>query len=395
MPRLLDGLLVLDFTRVLAGPFCTMILADLGARVVKVEPPGGDEARHYGPMVSERSTYFASVNRGKESICLNLKDPRAQALALRLAERADVLVENFRPGTLERLGVGYERVVACNPRIVYASVSGFGQTGPYRDRGAYDVIIQAMGGLMGITGPETGEPTRVGTSVGDIIPALYTTVAILAALRQRDTTGQGVRLDIGMMDAVVAITENAMARYWASRTSPRPIGNRHPAITPFSTYPSADGYVVVAAGNNTLWQRLCQTIGRPDLADDRRFATNDLRTVHVDDLTRELSATLSTRTTDEWIEVLLAVGVPCGRVNMMADLATDPHLHARNMIVELEQPGLGPFLTPGTPIKAPGFDDILTRPSPEFAQHTSSVLREVLGLDEADIAGLRAARVVE
>jgi CoA:oxalate CoA-transferase len=326
MAKLLDGLTVLDFTRVLAGPFCTMILSDLGARVIKVEPPGGDEARHIGPMVNESSVYFASINRGKEGIALNLKHRAGLELARRLVRTADVLTENFRPGTLERIGLGYQHVSNINPGIIYASLSGFGQTGPYSERGAYDIIIQAMSGMMSITGQPGRPPTRVGASIGDTIPALYTAIAILAGLHQRSANGRGVRIDIGMMDAAFAVVENALARYWATDEDPAPIGNRHPAITPFSAFTTADGTIVIGAGNDALWRKLCVTIGRPDLADDDSLGNNEMRNANIERLSAELNKTLSSRSTEHWLKLLLEAKVPCGRVNSMSDLAGDPHL---------------------------------------------------------------------
>ena len=395
MSRLLDGLTILDFTRVLAGPFCTMILGDLGARVIKVEPPGGDEARHIGPMVNKRSVYFASINRGKEGIAINLKQPDGLEVARRLARTSDVLTENFRPGTLERIGLGYQDVSEFNPGIIYASLSGFGQTGPYRERGAYDIIIQAMSGLMSITGQPGGPPTRVGASVGDTIPALYTAIAILAGLQQRSTTGRGVRLDIGMMDAAFAVVENALARYWASGEDPGPIGNRHPAITPFSAFKTADGTIVIGAGNDALWRQLCVTIGRPDLAEDRSLASNELRNANIERLSAELNKTLSTQSTEHWLKLLLDAKVPCGSVNSMSDLAGDPHLASRNMLAHVDQPGIGRMLAPGSPIKADEFDDSVGKPAPAYGQHTRDVLESLLGMDDQEIDDLYAAGAVE
>lgn len=385
MAGFLDGALVLDFTRVLAGPFCTMTLADLGARVIKVESPEGDEARGMGPFVDGHSLYFASINRGKESVALNLKHPRAVELALGLAARADVLVENYRPGTLERLGLGYDAVHERNAGIVYVSLSGFGQVGPYRDRGAYDVIIQAMGGLMGITGPAGGGPTRVGASLGDIVPALYATVAVLAALQRRERTGEGCHVDLAMMDAVVAVVENAMARYWVSGEDPGPIGNRHPAIAPFSTFATADGQIVIACGNDALWRRLCAALGAPALAEDARFTTNALRADRAEDLAVAMEGVLRAHGTDHWLEILLEAGIPCAKVNRMSDLLNDPHLRARDMIVEMDQPHVGRLPVPGAPIKATGVEIDLGDPSPALGAHTRPVLRELLDVDAAEL----------
>ncbi len=395
MAKLLDGLTVLDFTRVLAGPFCTMILGDLGARVIKVEPPGGDEARHIGPMVNESSVYFASINRGKEGIALNLKHRAGLELARRLVRTADVLTENFRPGTLERIGLGYQHVSNINPGIIYASLSGFGQTGPYSERGAYDIIIQAMSGMMSITGQPGGPPTRVGASIGDTIPALYTAIAILAGLHQRSATGRGVRIDIGMMDAAFAVVENALARYWATDEDPAPIGNRHPAITPFSAFTTADGTIVIGAGNDALWRKLCVTIGRPDLADDDSLGNNEMRNANIERLSAELNKTLSSRSTEHWLNLLLEAKVPCGRVNSMSDLAGDPHLAYRNMLARIDQAGIGRMLVPGSPIKSEEFDDSVGNPAPDYGQHTRQVLESLLGMKDWEIDDLYSAGAVE
>jgi len=392
-PFLADTL-VLDFTRVLAGPFCTMTLADLGARVIKVESLEGDEARGMGPFANGHSLYFASINRGKESVTLNLKHPDGVDIARRLASRADVVVENYRPGTLERLGLGYEAVKERNGGVVYLSLSGFGQVGPYRDRGAYDVIIQAMSGLMGITGPAGGSPTRVGASLGDLVPALYATVAVLAALRHRERAGEGCHLDIAMMDAAVAVVENALARYWVSGEDPGPIGNRHPAIAPFSTFGTADGQIVIACGNDALWRRLCVAIDRPQLAEDLRFVTNADRSAHAEDLACVLEQTLTEHETGHWMEILLAAGIPCAQVNRMSDLMADPHLHARDMIVEMDHPDIGRFPVPGSPIKVSGHRSKLGRPAPGLGAQTRSVLVEVLKLSPADLLRLERAGAI-
>ena len=299
MAKFLQNVLVVDFTRVLAGPFCTMTLADLGARVLKIEPPGGDEARGMGPFKNGHSLYFASINRGKEGVVLDLKTDAGREAARALAEKADVLVENYRPGTMERLGLGYESLAELNPRLIYASLSGFGQTGPYRDRGAYDVIVQAMSGMMGITGQLQGPPTRVGASIGDMIPALYTVAGIMGALFERSQTGQGCQLDVSMMDSVFALTENALARYWLTEQNPAPLGNRHPAIAPFSTFATGDGTIVIACGNDSLWRQLCDCLEIPEGRDDSRFATNELRTENAEELAEFLEACLASRATGD------------------------------------------------------------------------------------------------
>ncbi len=379
MAKFLQNVLVVDFTRVLAGPFCTMTLADLGARVLKIEPPGGDEARGMGPFKNGHSLYFASINRGKEGVVLDLKTDAGREAARALAEKADVLVENYRPGTMERLGLGYESLAELNPRLIYASLSGFGQTGPYRDRGAYDVIVQAMSGMMGITGQLQGPPTRVGASIGDMIPALYTVAGIMGALFERSQTGQGCQLDVSMMDSVFALTENALARYWLTEQNPAPLGNRHPAIAPFSTFATGDGTIVIACGNDSLWRQLCDCLEIPEGRDDSRFATNELRTENAEELAEFLEACLASRATEDWLERLLEAGIPAAKINRMSDLADDPHLRSRNMVQEIEQEGIGRMLTPGSPIKSNRSDDDIRAAAPALGADTRRVLEELAG----------------
>ena len=379
MAKFLQDVLVVDFTRVLAGPFCTMTLADLGARVLKIEPPGGDEARGMGPFKNGHSLYFASINRGKEGVVLDLKTDAGREAARALAEKADVLVENYRPGTMERLGLGYESLAELNPRLIYASLSGFGQTGPYRDRGAYDVIVQAMSGMMGITGQLQGPPTRVGASIGDMIPALYTVAGIMGALFERSQTGQGCQLDVSMMDSVFALTENALARYWLTEQNPAPLGNRHPAIAPFSTFATGDGTIVIACGNDSLWRQLCDCLEIPEGRDDSRFATNELRTENAEELAEFLETCLASRATEDWLERLLEAGIPAAKVNRMSDLADDPHLRSRNMVQEIEQEGIGRMLTPGSPIKSDRSDDDIRAAAPALGADTRRVLEELAG----------------
>jgi CoA:oxalate CoA-transferase len=362
----LAGITVVDLTRVLAGPYCTMVLSDLGARVIKVEAPGrGDDARHFGPFINGRSAYFMSLNRGKESIALDLKDDGDRALFEALLAPADVLVENFRPGAMEKLGYGWEALHARYPRLVYAAASGFGHSGPYARRPAYDMVVQGMGGIMSVTGQPGGPPTRVGTSIGDITAGLFTAVGVNAALFHRARTGQGMKIDVAMLDCQVAVLENAIARYCATGEVPGPLGARHPSITPFEAYATTDGHVIVAAGNDALFHRLCQAIGRPELADNPLFASNDLRCEHVEALKSELESTLTTRTTADWLAVLEAAGVPCGPINNVAQVLEDPQIAARNMVVAVDDPAAGPLKVAGNPIKMSAFPDPKARgPAP-------------------------------
>ncbi len=348
----LAGVTVLDLTRVLAGPYCTMMLADLGARVIKVERPGsGDDARAIGPFIGGESAYFVSLNRGKQSIALDLKDEGDRRIFEALVERADVLIENYRPGAMDRLGYGWEKLHAKHPRLIYAAVSGFGHTGPYRERPAYDLVVQAMGGIMSLTGQPGSDPVRVGTSMGDITAGLFACAGINAALFERAQTGEGRKIDVGMMDCQVAILENAIARYQATGDVPGPIGSRHPSITPFDSFETHDGYVVIAAGNDSLFSKLCRVLERNELVSDARFASNDLRTGNEAALKSELERTTKTRNTETWLDLLEHAGVPCGPIQDVGEVLAHPQTAARNMIVPLDQPGLEDFKVAGNPIK--------------------------------------------
>ena len=391
----LKGIRVLDLTRILAGPYATMILRDLGAEVIKIEQPGvGDEARDFGPFKNDFSLYFMSVNRGKKSVTLNLKAPRGKELFLELVKGSDILVENFRPGTMEKLGLGYESLKAHHPSLLYAACSGFGQTGPYAMRGAYDMIIQGMGGIISITGEPDRPPVRVGTSIGDITSALFTAIGILSALRHRDQTGEGQLIDVGMLDCQVAILENAMVRYFSTGDIPRPLGRRHPAITPFEVFESADGYVVIAIGNNELWRKFCEHVNHPELIDDERFHTNALRTENHESLFPILVEIMCRRTTNEWIEALEGIGVPCGPVNTVDKVANDPQVLAREMIAEVEHEVTGTVQIPGIPIKLSETPGQIDAPAPNLGEHTSEVLTSLLGLEAAEVNQLKQDEVV-
>jgi len=377
----LEGVFVVDLTRVLAGPYCTLVLADLGARVVKVEAPGrGDDARAIGPFVGGASAYFLSLNRGKESIALDLRDAADRALFESLLARADVLVENFRPGVLERLGLGWEALHARFPRLVLARVSGFGQTGPYAARPAYDIVVQGMGGVMSLTGAPGGPPARVGTSTGDITAGLFTAIGVLAALVERAHTGLGREVDVAMLDCQVATLENAIARYQATGEVPGPLGTRHPSIAPFQAFATRDGHVVVAAGNDALFAKLCAAIGRPALAGDARFASNEERTRHVDALAEALGDAFAEATSAEWLARLEAAGVPCGPLNDVAAVLADPQVRARNMVISVEDPAAGRVALAGNPVKLGGVADPPTRPpAPRLDEHRAAILRELEG----------------
>lgn len=362
-----------------------MLLADLGARVIKVEPPGGDDARHFGPFVNGESAYFASLNRGKESLVLDLKTDDGRALFEKLLARADILVENFRPGAMDRLGFGWDRLHSRYPRLIYVAASGFGHSGPYRDRPAYDLVVQAMGGIMSLTGHPGGAPTRVGTSIGDIAAGLFAAVGIGAALHHRTRTGEGMMVDLAMFDCQAAILENALARYFATGEVPMPLGARHPSITPFDAFATADGHLVLAAGNDALFQRLCETIGRPDLATNQRFATNPDRTRRAEELKRELEGELRKKPTTEWRKLMDAAGIPNGPINDVAAVVTDPQIAARNMIVAAGGASGADLKMAGNPIKMSAFADPGRRgPVPPLDGHRRRILEE-LDIPENDL----------
>ena len=377
----LNGVIVIDLTRVLAGPFCTMVLADLGARVIKVEMPNtGDDSRQYGPFVNGKSAYYMSLNRGKESVALNLKNDDDRGIFDALVAEADVLIENYRPGTMAKLGYDWDTLHARHPRLIYAAASGFGQTGPYAQRPAYDVIVQAMGGVMSMTGHPGMPPARVGTSVGDITAGLFSSIGINAALYHRATTGEGMYLDISMLDCQVAICENAIARYQATGKVPGPAGARNPSITPFESYATKDDFIVIAAGNDALFAKLAETIDRPDLAEDPRFDSNTTRTTNAAVLKDEMEAALAARSRDEWFRIFDEAGIPCGPINNIKNVVEDPQVNERNMIVAAKDAVAGTVRMPGNPIKMSNFEDRSERsPSPELDEHRASLLSE-LGL---------------
>lgn len=377
----LAGIRVLDLTRVLAGPYCTMILADLGAEVIKIErPDGGDDARQFGPFLpSGESAYFASINRGKKSITLNLKAPADKETFLRLVDRADVLVENYRPGTMDNLGLSSESLRQRNPRLIYASATGFGRSGPDSQRAAYDVIVQARSGLMSLTGHDAAAPARVGTSISDILTGMFTAIGVVASLRQRDRGQIGADVDLSMLECTVATLENAVVRFAVSGQSPGPIGTRHPSIAPFQAYRAADGALVIAAGNDLLWRKLCEAVEAPELLSDPKLATNRDRSAHVDYLEPLLNARLATATVAEWLTRLDLAGVPAAPICNLAQVANDPQLAAREMWHTLLDDNGGSLLTAGTPLMFNGARPELSRHWPRLGEHNDWVRREWLG----------------
>ncbi len=377
----LSGIVVIDMTRVLAGPYAALLLAEMGARVIKVEPPRhGDDSRAVGPFLKTpsgktKSGYFMSINRGKESIALDLKADADRAIFEQLLARADVVLENYRGGTMEKLGYGWETLKERHPRLVYAAVSGFGHTGPYAARPAYDMVVQAMGGIMSLTGHPGSPPTRVGTSIGDLTAALYAALGIVTALYDRKTTGKGMKVDISMLDCQVAFLENAIARYVATGVVPGPLGSRHPSIAPFAVFATKDSHIVIAAGTNNLFARVAEVLGRPQLASDPRFLTNHDRVENALALQAEFEAALAAKTSGEWLALLEAAGVPNAPLNTVADVMVDPQVKARNMIVTAEDPELGPIRMQGNPLKFSSFDDPETRlPAPDLDGDRETIL---------------------
>jgi crotonobetainyl-CoA:carnitine CoA-transferase CaiB-like acyl-CoA transferase len=387
---------VLDLTRVLSGPYCTMLLADMGARVIKIEQPGrGDDTRAWGPpFVEGESAYFLSLNRNKESVTLDFKRPEGRALLERLIGRADVLVENFRPGTLARLGLDHASLARAHPRLVYASISGFGQTGPRAAEAGYDAVMQAEGGLMSITGPADGGPHRLGVAVADFISGLFATQGVLAALLARAATGRGQHVDVGMLDAVTALLTYQAGSWFATAEVPRRLGNRHPSIAPYDTFAAADGALVLAVGNDAQFRAFCAVIGEPALGSDRRYATNADRVQHYATLQPLIAERLARYPRAHWLARLTDAGVPAGSVRSVAEALGDPQLEARDMVVEVTHPTAGVIRQLGVPVKLSDTPGSVRSAPPLLGQHTETVLREDLELSPERVASLRDRGVI-
>ena len=386
----LSGITVLDVTHMLAGPYCTWILGALGAEVIKVEMPGrGDFTRRIAPFSHGESLYFLSVNRNKRSIALDLKSPEGKEVFRRLAAKADILVENNRAGVMTRLGLDYTALSEINSRLIFASISGFGQTGPYRDRPAFDAVVQAMSGMMSITGEPDRSPSRVGASIGDMGASLFGAVGILAALQERSRTGRGAMVDVSMLDSQVALLENAMARYLNTGEVAQRIGSRHPLVTPFQAFATADAPLVICCDTEAQWQALCRTIGRPDFITDERFVDGNARTRNHAVLEPLLLATFATRIRSEWLELLEKADVPCGPVNSIADIAADPQIAARQMVVQV---GADKFAA--LPIRSESSAAPRETPAPALGQHTDAIL-SALAYGPEDITRLRAKKIVD
>ncbi|GIV97512.1 MAG: CoA transferase [Herpetosiphonaceae bacterium] len=396
-PAALSDLLVLDLTRVLAGPTCTMLLGDFGARIIKVEQPGrGDETRQWGPPFtpSGQSAYFLCANRNKQSITLNLKTEAGRTILRDLARRADVLVENFKAGTMEALDLGYQALRTLNPRLIYCAITGYGQTGPYRDRPGYDTVIQAQGGLMSITGPADGQPYKVGVAIADLLAGLHATAAILAALHYRERSGEGQYIDIALFDAMLGSLANVASAHLISGHPPQRYGNAHATIVPYQPFATADGWLMLAVGNDGQFTALCQALERPEWSNDERFATNPARVANRAVLVPLLEAELRSKPTVVWMEILLSLGVPCGPVNDIPTALADPQAQAREMVQTLRHSADGPLRIVGPVAKLSATPAQITSAPPQLGEHTEEVLRELLGYNETSIAALRAEGAV-
>jgi crotonobetainyl-CoA:carnitine CoA-transferase CaiB-like acyl-CoA transferase len=394
MTLALDGMRVLEITQVMSGPFCGLLLADLGADVIKVEKPDGDDSRRMAPpTINGESAAFMTINRNKRGLGLNLKSEEGREIFKRLAARADVLIENFRPGTMAVLGLGYEDLSALNPALIYCSISGFGQTGPYSERGGFDLVAQAMSGLMSITGHPDQPPVKVGVPIADLNAGLYACYAVLAAYIHRLKTGQGQRIDTSLLEAGLAYTFWESAIFFATGENPPPMGSAHRLLAPYQALRASDGYLTVGAGNQRNWEQLCRVIGREDLSSDSRFATNGDRTRHQRELAETLEAVFATRSVAEWLAALERAGVPAGPVYNIEQVYRDPQVQAREMVVSVEHPKAGPTKNIGMPVKLSATPGQIRRPAPTLGEHTDEILRE-LGISHQSIQTLRERKAV-
>ncbi|MFQ5614926.1 MAG: CaiB/BaiF CoA transferase family protein [Anaerolineales bacterium] len=391
----LNDIRILDLSRVLAGPYCTMLLGDYGAEIIKIEAPGtGDGTRQWGPpWAGGESAYFLGVNRNKHSLTLNLKHPKGNEILRRLAAQSDVLIENFKVGTTKKMGIDYDTLKTANPGLIYCSISGYGQNGPYRDRPGYDFVIQAQGGIMSITGPEdnpdsSGTPYKVGVAIVDITAGLFAASAILAALHHRERTGEGQYIDVALLDAQVAWLANVAQNYLVSGTQPGRYGNGHPNIVPYQVFPTADGHIALGVGNDQQYQRLCEIAGCPELWEDKRYQTNPGRVAYRHELVPALERVFRACTTDGWMDVLIAAKIPAGPINTIPDVLSDPQIAAREMVQTVEHPTAGALKLVGPVARLSATPAEIRQPPPLLGQHTAKVLHETLGYSEEQIARL-------
>jgi crotonobetainyl-CoA:carnitine CoA-transferase CaiB-like acyl-CoA transferase len=394
----LAGLRVLDLTRVLAGPTCTQMLGDLGAEVIKIErPEAGDDTRGFAPPFwpeTKESAYFLGVNRNKKSVTLDIAKPEAQAILHRLLATTDILVENFKVGALAKYGLGWEQLREKYPRLIYCSITGFGQTGPYAPRPGYDALIQAMGGVMSLTGEPNGSPQKVGIPVADLFAGLYGCIGILAALNHRTATGQGQQIDIGMLDTHVAWLANQGMNYLATGENPPRLGNQHPNISPYQEFPTKDGYIILAVGNDPTFERFCKAFGQEHLLADERFATNPKRVANRDLVTQTLTPVMKTRTTAEWVAALEAEKIGCGPINTLAEVFGDPHVQARQMTLEMRHGSGATVKVVANPVKLSATPPTYRSAPPVLGEHTDEVLSGLLGMTAEEIAALRAKAIL-
>jgi len=395
MPGPLDGIRVLSFARMLSGPYAAMLLSDLGAEVIKIEArEKGDLARASKPHIGNISSYFLSINRGKKSITLDLRKNRAKEIVFRLVKEVDILLENFRPGVMDRLGLSYEAIREHNPKIVYASISGFGQKGPYAQRPAFDMIAQGMGGVLSITGEPESQPVRVGYSIGDIGASLYSCTAILAALHERDQSEKGQWVDVSMLDSQVALCENACARYFATGEIPGPFGSRHPLFTPFQAFPTKDGHIVLITQRGEDWKRFCNAAEKDEWVTDDKFKSLEARLENYDEFVEQMNKLMRSRSTKEWLEILDSNDVMCGPVNNIEQVINDPHVNEREMIVDVGHPTEGKLKVVGTPMKFSRTTCQIEKASPDLGEHTEKILSSMLGYSDDEINKLREDEVV-
>ena len=395
-PLPLDGIRVLDFTQILAGPFCTMLLGDMGADVIKIEKPnGGDDTRRYGPpFINGESAAFMGLNRNKRSIVLDLKSPEGIAIARHMLEEADVMIQNFRPGAMNRIGLGYEDVKKENPCIIYCTVSGFGTTGPYKNKAGFDLVAQGMSGLMSITGFSDSPPAKVGVPIADLNAGMFSANAILSAYIYRLKTGKGQHVDASLLDSGIAYTLYESASYFATGEVARPVGSAHRMIAPYQAFATSDGYINIGAANQSNWERMCRAIGREDLLEHPRFSSNAERMIHIEELTPIMEETFITQTKDYWAELLEKAGVPCGPIYDMAQVYSDPHVQARDMAVELEHPIAGKIRNIGVPVKLSETPGSIRMPAPALGQHTDEVLSQ-FGYSHDEVAQFRESGAVK
>lgn len=397
----LENLTVLDLTRVLAGPFCTMMLADMGANVIKIEvPKGGDDTRSYPPFRAKNlngereSVYFANINRNKKGITLNLKAPEGKEIFKELVKKADIVVENYRPGVMDKLGLGYDVLKEINPRIIYAAVSGFGCYGPYHLRPGYDILAQAMGGMMSITGSKGGEPTRAGSALGDILGGLHVTIGILAAVNARTITGKGQRVDVSLMDSMIAATENTALKYIETGNIPAPMGNRYAAVSPYDSFTCKGGKVIIAAGNQKLYEKLCnEVLERPDMITDPRFVDMPGRLANQDAIAELIEERIKDLTPNEAAELVLAHGIPAGPIMNIKEILDDPHVKEREMFVEMDHPTLGKVTVNGCAIKLMDTKPSVRTPAPQLGQNNRDIFEGVLGMTEEQFNALHEKQV--